>query len=135
MRRVLITGASSGIGKQLAQDYAAEGWEVTACGRDSEKLTAVAAASPLILPLRFDITDLAATREALAGVQADLVILCAGTCEYLDNGVVDAEKVMRVMNTNFTGPVNCLDALLPGLRPGSRVALVGSVLAAAVFTQ
>ncbi|MBU9811522.1 SDR family NAD(P)-dependent oxidoreductase [Rahnella sp. C60] len=127
MRRVLITGASSGIGKQLAQDYAAGGWEVIACGRDEEKLMAVAAASPLIIPLRFDITDLHATREALQGRQVDLAILCAGTCEYLDNGVVDAEKVMRVMNTNFTGPVNCLDALLPGLAPGSRVALVGSV--------
>lgn len=127
MRRVLITGASSGIGKQLAQDYAAEGWEVIACGRDAEKLTAVAAASPLIIPLRFDITDLSETRQALQDVQADLVILCAGTCEYLDDGVVEAEKVVRVMNTNFIGPVNCLDALLPRLAPGSRVALVGSV--------
>lgn len=127
MRRVLITGASSGIGKQLAQDYAAEGWEVIACGRDAEKLIAVAAASPLIIPLRFDITDLTETRQALQDVQADLVILCAGTCEYLDDGVVEAEKVVRVMNTNFIGPVNCLDALLPHLAPGSRVALVGSV--------
>ncbi|MGG5215035.1 MULTISPECIES: SDR family NAD(P)-dependent oxidoreductase [Rahnella] len=127
MRRVLITGASSGIGKQLAQDYAAEGWEVIACGRDAEKLIAVAAASPLIIPLRFDITDLTETRQALQDVQADLVILCAGTCEYLDDGVVEAEKVVRVMNTNFIGPVNCLDALLPRLAPGSRVALVGSV--------
>jgi NAD(P)-dependent dehydrogenase (short-subunit alcohol dehydrogenase family) len=127
MRRVLITGASSGIGKQLAQDYAAEGWEVVACGRDAEKLIAVAAASPLIIPLRFDITDLIETRQALQDVQADLVILCAGTCEYLDDGVVEAEKVVRVMNTNFIGPVNCLDALLPRLAPGSRVALVGSV--------
>ena len=126
MRRVLITGASSGIGKQLAQDYAAEGWEVIACGRDGEKLTAVAAASPLIIPLRFDITDLTETRQALQDVQADLVILCAGTCEYLDDGVVEAEKVARVMNTNFIGPVNCLDALLPRLASGSRVALVGS---------
>ena len=127
MRRVLITGASSGIGKQLAQDYATEGWEVIACGRDGEKLIAVAAASPLIIPLRFDITDLSETRQALQDVQADLVILCAGTCEYLDDGVVEAEKVVRVMNTNFIGPVNCLDALLPRLAPGSRVALVGSV--------
>lgn len=127
MGRVLITGASSGIGKQLALDYVSGGWEVIACGRDGAKLTAVAATSPLIIPLCFDITDLQATREALQRRQADLVILCAGTCEYLDNGVVDAEKVMRVMNTNFSGPVNCLDALLPGLAPGSRIALVGSV--------
>jgi len=135
MRRVLITGASSGIGQQLAQDYADEGWEVTACGRDGGKLDAVAGHSPLIVPLSFDITDLAQTRQALQGVQADLVILCAGTCEYLDNGVVEAEKVARVINTNFMGPVNSLDALLPGLAPGSRVALVGSTASLLPFPR
>src|SRR5476651_401424 len=135
MRRVLITGASSGIGQQLAQDYADEGWEVTACGRDAAKLDAVAAHSPLIIPLRFDITDLDETRQALQGVTADLVILCAGTCEYLDNGVVEAEKVARVISTNFMGPVNCLDALLPGLAAGSRVALVGSTASLLPFPR
>jgi len=126
MSHVLITGASSGIGKQLALDYAAEGWKVTACGRDTAKLDALNLAQPAIDTLSFDMTDLALARQALAWVQADLIILCAGTCEYLDNGVVDAEKVTRVLNTNVLGPVNCLDALLPGLQTGTRVALVGS---------
>jgi len=126
MKHVLITGASSGIGKQLALDYAAEGWKVTACGRDSQRLDAISTASEQITPLIFDITQLEETRQALAWVQADLVILCAGTCEYLDNGVVEAEKVLRVMTTNLMGPINCLDALLPGMASGSRIALVGS---------
>lgn len=126
MNHVLITGASSGIGRQLALDYAAEGWKVTACGRDPAKLEALNLANPAIDTLSFDMTDLALTRQALAWVQASLVILCAGTCEYLDNGVVDAEKVTRVLNTNVLGPVNCLDALLPGLPTGARVVLVGS---------
>lgn len=126
MKRVLITGASSGIGLQLAQDYAAEGWHVTACGRNPERLDALRQQFPLIEICLFDITDLAETRAALSGKLADLAILCAGTCEYLDHGVVDAEKVHRVMQTNFNGPVNCLDSLLPQMQPGSRVALVGS---------
>ncbi|GBU14413.1 short-chain dehydrogenase [Enterobacterales bacterium] len=126
MNHVLITGASSGIGRQLALDYAAEGWKVTACGRDPAKLEALNLANPAIDTLSFDMTDLALTRQALAWVQASLVILCAGTCEYLDSGVVDAEKVTRVLNTNVLGPVNCLDALLPGLPTGARVVLVGS---------
>ncbi|NMP26421.1 SDR family NAD(P)-dependent oxidoreductase [Rahnella sp. SAP-1] len=126
MNHVLITGASSGIGKQLALDYAAEGWKVTACGRDSRRLEEMAAQSAQIYTLAFDITNLDQTRQALAWIQADLVILCAGTCEYLDNGVVEAEKVLRVMTTNLMGPINCLDALLPGMNAGSRIALVGS---------
>jgi len=108
---------------------------VTACGRDGAKLAAIAVASPLITPLSFDITDLQGTRQALQGGQADLVILCAGTCEYLDNGVVEAEKVARVMNINFIGPINCLDALLPGLPAGSRVALVGSTACLLPFSR
>jgi NAD(P)-dependent dehydrogenase (short-subunit alcohol dehydrogenase family) len=34
-----------------------------------------------------------------------------------------------VMTTNLMGPVNCLDALLPGMASGSRIALVGSTAA------
>lgn len=55
------------------------------------------------------------------------MILCAGTCEYLDRGEVDAELVARVMTTNFMGPVNCLAALQPQLVSGNRVVLVSSM--------
>ncbi|ARY99838.1 short-chain dehydrogenase [Yersinia ruckeri] len=126
MKHVVVTGASSGIGQQLALDYAAEGWQVTACGRDENRLMDLGMHNPAITACHFDITDLAATRKALAHCPADLVILCAGTCEYLDNGVVEAERVARVLNTNFLGPINCLDVLLPQLSSGSRIALVGS---------
>ncbi|WON78066.1 SDR family NAD(P)-dependent oxidoreductase [Serratia sp. UGAL515B_01] len=126
MQRVLITGASSGIGQQLALDYAAQGWQVIACGRNETRLAALRDQNSAITPLSFDVTDLATTRAALAPYTAELVILCAGTCEYLNDGVVDAELVARVLSTNFIGPINCLDALLPQLKAGARVALVGS---------
>jgi NAD(P)-dependent dehydrogenase (short-subunit alcohol dehydrogenase family) len=41
--------------------------------------------------------------------------------------VVDAALVERVMNTNFLGPVNCLEALQPQLVAGNRVVLVSSM--------
>lgn len=126
MKRVLITGASSGIGQQLALDYAKDGWDVLACGRDEQRLHALTTAFPTIRTIAFDMTNLADTQQVLDGVTADLVILSAGTCEYLDNGVVDAEKVRRVLTTNVIGPVNCLSVLLPQLANGSHLALVGS---------
>lgn len=126
MKRVLITGASSGIGQQLALDYARDGWDVLACGRDEQRLNALTAAFPTIRTIAFDMTNLADTQQALDGVTADLVILSAGTCEYLDNGVVEAEIVRRVLTTNVIGPVNCLSVLLPQLANGSHLALVGS---------
>ncbi|GBO48677.1 serine 3-dehydrogenase [Pectobacterium versatile] len=126
MKRVLITGASSGIGQQLALDYARDGWDVLACGRDEQRLNALTAAFPAIRTIAFDMTNLADTQQALERVTVDLVILSAGTCEYLDNGVVDAGKVRRVLTTNVIGPVNCLSVLLPQLANGSHLALVGS---------
>ncbi|GKW12677.1 short-chain dehydrogenase [Pectobacterium carotovorum subsp. carotovorum] len=126
MKRVLITGASSGIGQQLALDYARDGWDVLACGRDEQRLHALTAAFPALRTTAFDMTNVADTRQALDGVTADLVILCAGTCEYLDNGVVDAEKISRVLTTNVIGPVNCLSVLLPQLASHSHLAFVGS---------
>ena len=127
MKTVLITGASSGIGAGLAKSFADDGYRVIACGRDAQRLAAVHQHSPNITVRLFDMTDRDACRQALADCAADTVILCAGTCEYLDRGEVDAELVARVMTTNFMGPVNCLAALQPQLVSGNRVVLVSSM--------
>ncbi len=107
MMTVLITGASSGIGAGLAKSFAADGHLVIACGRDASRTAALQQLSPNISVRLFDMTDRDACRQALTGCFADLIILCAGTCEYLDHGQVDAALVERVMATNFLGPVNC----------------------------
>lgn len=127
MMTVLITGASSGIGAGLAKSWADDGCHVIACGRDPARLATLQQHSPNIRVCSFDMTDREACHQALADCRADLVILCAGTCEYLDGGVVDAALVERVMSTNFLGPVNCLAALQAQLVPGNRVVLVSSM--------
>ena len=127
MKTVLITGASSGIGAGLARSYADDGYHVIACGRDPARLEALHQHSPNVTVRLFDMTDRDACRQALTGCYADVVILCAGTCEYLNHGDVDAALVERVMNTNYLGPVNCLAALQPQLAAGNRVVLVSSM--------
>ncbi|SUQ58915.1 SDR family NAD(P)-dependent oxidoreductase [Raoultella terrigena] len=127
MMTVLITGASSGIGAGLAKSWADDGYRVIACGRDRARLEALQRCSPNIAIRLFDMTDRDACRQALAGCSAELTILCAGACEYLQNGVVDAALVERVITTNFLGPVNCLAALEPQLVSGNRVVLVSSM--------
>lgn len=127
MMTVLITGASSGIGEGLAKSWADDGCRVIACGRDAARLEALRQYSPLISLRQFDMTDAQACRDALADCPVDLAVLCAGTCEYLDHGSIDIDRVSRVMRTNFLGPVNCLAALQDQLAPGSRVVLVSSM--------
>lgn len=127
MMTVLITGASSGIGEGLAKSWADDGHHVIACGRDAARLEALLQYSPHISVRQFDMTDADACLDALAGSRPDLVVLCAGTCEYLDHGVIDPALVERVLQTNVLGPVNCLAALQNVLQPGSRVVLVSSM--------
>ena len=127
MMTVLITGASSGIGAGLAQSFARDGHHVIACGRDPARLEALHQHSSNITVRLFDMTDRDACRQALADCKPELVILCAGTCEYLDHGWIDAGKVERVMAANYHGPINCLAALQPQLTSGNRVVLVSSM--------
>ncbi|RMB07943.1 SDR family NAD(P)-dependent oxidoreductase [Eilatimonas milleporae] len=139
MKRMLITGASSGIGRATALAAAYRGWHVTACGRNEERLRALAeqhaGALATIEPLAFDVTDADACGFALADRRFDAVLLNAGTCEYVDVDSWDADMFRRVFDTNFFGAVNCLQILLPNLRRGDQLVFVDSLARLLPFTR
>ncbi|MGU5794767.1 SDR family NAD(P)-dependent oxidoreductase [Aeromonas hydrophila] len=124
--RVLITGATSGIGSQLALDYRRAGWQVWGCGRDGERLLALGRHG--ITPLQFDGRDASAVSEAAAGLpRVDLVILNAGNCEYMDVAEgFDGALFARVIETNLIATGHALAAFLPLLGAGGRLAIVSS---------
>ena len=124
--RVLITGASSGLGRQLALDYRHAGWQVWGCGRDAQRLEQLAKAG--ITPLAFDVRDRAALAQIAAQLPPlDLLILNAGTCEYMtvEDGF-DGELFARVIETNLIATGLALEAFLPLLGRGARLAIVSS---------
>lgn len=125
---ILITGSSSGIGKQLARDYLDQGHKVYCCGRNESALAELRADHPeTARVLAFDIQNLPECLEAVRDIDGlDLAILNAGTCEYIDANNFDAESFARVININVLGTANCLQAILPKLGPGSVLALMGS---------
>lgn len=125
---VIITGASSGIGKQLAIDYLRQGHRVYCCGRNIAALEQLKEVSPQSATiLNFDIGNLDECREYLGSVQElDLVILNAGTCEYIDAKKFDAKLFSHVMQTNVDGTANCLQYLIPKIAKGGSLALMGS---------
>ncbi|MDG3087669.1 SDR family NAD(P)-dependent oxidoreductase [Vibrio hannami] len=126
---VLITGATSGIGNQLAKDYADEGYFVWACGRNFEQLGELEEYSNNIRTIGFDISDLESTKLHLESLSPEpsLWIFNAGTCEYIDDGRMDAELVGRVFSANVQGLVNSIEATQPMYRSGHRIAVVGSI--------
>lgn len=134
---ILITGASSGIGRQLALDYAEKSERVIVCGRNQSALEEVQLEYPeFIDTLAFDITDKNATIEALNTVEVlDSVILCAGVCEYLDTNNFDADMFERVFRVNVFGTMNCVEAALPKMKEGSRLVIVDSLARLLPFTK
>ncbi|MEM7043421.1 MAG: SDR family NAD(P)-dependent oxidoreductase [Pseudomonadota bacterium] len=135
MKRILITGASSGIGEATAFKAARDGWQVIACGRNQAKLEDMRFKHPSIIPLAFDITDLDECHKALGRVSADVVLLNAGSCEYVDVDDWESALFERVFQTNFFGVVHCLEALLPNLKEGSQLVFVDSLARLLPFTR
>jgi len=130
MKRCWLTGASSGIGAALALRLLEQGWQVAVTGRQREPLEALRSRYPAQVVLAVgDIgepRDVAAIGKLLEDSWGalDLVILNAGTCEYLEPGHFDAALVERVMRTNLLGLAHCLEAALPLLQRGQRPHLV-----------
>ena len=135
MKQILITGATSGIGKATAELAAAQSWHVIACGRNESKLQELEDANPNITGLKFDITDLDATKAALGSLSPDVVLLNAGVCEYVDAEDWDSALFRRVFEANFFGLTHCIEALLPQMKAGSRIAVVDSLARLLPFTR
>jgi short-subunit dehydrogenase len=125
--KILITGATSGIGQQLAIDYLAEGHEVWAVGRNEQALDELRLQG--LSTGQVDLTDRNATLEWFSTLESvDLAILNAGTCEYIDLPEFDSALVQRVMRANVESMAISIEAVLPLLRksPRGHLAVVGS---------
>lgn len=114
-KTVWVTGASTGIGREIALQLAAAGVKVAASARSAEKLTALGS-SVLAVPL--DVTDAQACRVAVQEIEAklgpiDLAVLGAGTYAPVAMDDLDPAAFARMMDTNYMGVVNCLSALAP----------------------
>ena len=140
---VWITGASSGLGRSLALELARRGHHVIASARNRTELERLAELEANIDAVDCDITDKKSLRSAfdriaLIAATLDQVILNAGNCEYLDFPEPDWDAVRRVMEINYFGTVNCVEAALPLLRKNPRrahVVAVASQVTAAPFPR
>ncbi len=128
---VLITGATSGIGEALLQQYLANGYRVIACGRNKEKLTKYAQDNSNVITLAFDITDSQQIHQAtskLAEIERiDILLLNAGDCRYIDDvKAFDGQLFADVIATNLQSLGYLLQCFLPKVGAGGQVVFVSS---------
>src|SRR5262249_51965259 len=130
-RVALITGAGSGIGRQLAQRLSAEGAAIAAVDLRPEGLASLAAemAGKPFGQETADVTDVNSMRQAAARLEAklgpiDLLIASAGIGKETSALAFRAEDVNAQINVNLIGVVNSVDAVVAGIRQRRRGQLV-----------
>ncbi|MGG7463865.1 SDR family oxidoreductase [Plantibacter sp. YIM 135347] len=122
-RRVVVTGASSGIGEATARLFAAHGWEVVAVARRQDRLDALVAeiggvAVVADLTVQADVDALAARVSELGGATA-LINNAGGAFGLASVEDGDVEDWRRMFDINVLGTKRVLTALLPELRRGA----------------
>lgn len=122
--KIVITGATSGIGKQLALDYHEDGHEVWAIGRNESVLKDLKnrglCTKKLDLQQRDETIGWFSTLDTI-----DLAILNAGTCKYMDMPNFDSLLFSDVIRANVESMANCIEGILPLLKQSSNPHLVG----------
>ncbi|MFG1922101.1 SDR family NAD(P)-dependent oxidoreductase [Cryptosporangium sp. NPDC048952] len=121
-RTALIVGASRGLGRAIATDLAARGWNVIGTVRGSETIDGITVE-------HLDVTEpaqLAPLRDRLP--ELDLLFVNAGTTTREDTpiGEVSTEEFVRVMVTNSLSPLRVIDALAERVVPDGLIGVMSS---------
>lgn len=140
-KRILITGASGGLGGALARHYAAPGTTLLLWGQNHERLEAIAAdcrrAGAEVAVRSLDLADsaaaIAAAEEDDAAAPITLALLAAGLGDIRaeDDLVEDPAQVVRLGLVNFVTPCAMAAAIAGRMaaRQHGQIALIGSAAA------
>ena len=117
----LVTGSTRGIGRAIAERFAAEGARVIVHGRDVAEVAAVAAELPNAVGIAAEVSDLDAVRELCCRAREEV-----GTVDVLVNNAAISVRsaITRLTDeewdsslaVNLTGPMYLIRELVPGMK-------------------
>ena len=131
-KTAVITGGATGIGLAAAKRFIEEGAFVFIFGRRQDALDiAVANLGPNARAVRGSVSDLADLDRLYAAVKAergtlDIVFANAGTGSQLALGMITAEHIDEVFDTNVKGTIFTVQKALPLMGRGGSIILTGS---------
>ncbi len=111
-KKIWITGASSGIGKAVAEKFAKEGWQVAVSARRKEILDEMAK-DHNISSYPLDVVDEQNCKITFQKIiseftEIDLCIFCSGTYDPKKEKEIDIKQSKFVMDVNYFGVLNCV---------------------------
>ncbi len=121
---VLITGASSGIGRATTEIFAREGWNVVATVRDRARSKGLFEKYENVELLKLDVTDDRQAKTAVTralnsdrlGGRLDVLINNAGALLFGALETTSVDEAKDLFDVNYFGPVRLIQAVLPHMR-------------------
>lgn len=136
-RRVLVTGAASGIGLAVVSVFTREGAHVAMLDRDEARLRAAAASVDSAVALVCDVADEREVREAVARAASALggldgVVNCAGVDLLRPFEEMSSDEWAHVLAVDLTGPMLVCHAAVPPMKRAGRGTIVNIASGAAL---
>jgi len=138
-RRWVVTGASRGLGLAIARIAASHGDKVALFARGENVLDEAQAIGNDAMGLVTDVTDPSSLEDACAQVAErwggiDVLVNNAGLHRGGLVGTLSQNDWQAVIDTNLSGPLNCVRAALPYLGEGGAIVNIGAVVGLRGFT-
>ena len=116
MRKIWITGASSGIGKALAIRFANEGWKVAASARRENLLKELSDKYPNIQSFPLDVTDSDKCKSVFKDIlekfeSIEICVFGTGIHDPKSEKKFNLEKIKKIMEVNFFGIMNSINSI------------------------
>jgi len=116
MKKIWITGASTGIGKSLAIKFALEGWQVAASARRENLLRELSNKNSNIHTFPLDVTDSEKCKSVFNDIvnklgDIDICVFCTGIHDPKSEKNLNLEKINKIMEVNFFGSINSINSV------------------------